>query len=122
MQESVRRALARDRTIDITTTGRKTGQPRRKEIWFHNLDGRIYITGTPGKRDWFANMAAHPEFTFHLKETVRADIPARARPIRSQAERRHVLAGILKRLGRESELDTWVKESPLVEVSLELEG
>ena len=122
MQENVRRALERDRTIDITTTGRKTGQPRRKEIWFHNLGGRIYITGTPGRRDWYANMVAHPEFTFHLKDTVRADIPARARPIQDQGERKHVLAEILKKLGRESELDTWVKDSPLVEVTLELEG
>jgi len=122
MQEDVRRALERDRTIDITTTGRKTGQPRRKEIWFHNLGGRIYITGTPGRRDWFANMAAHPQFTFHLKETVRADIPASARPIRDLAERRRVLAAILKRLGRQSELETWVKDSPLVEVTLESGG
>ena len=118
MEDKTQLALEQDRTIDITTTGCKTGLPRRKEIWFHNLGGRIYITGTPGRRDWYANMVAHPEFTFHLKDTVRADIPARARPIRDQVERRRVLAEILKRLGREGELETWVKESPLVEVKL----
>ena len=32
-------------TIDITTTGRKTGEPRRIEIVFHNIDGRLIITG-----------------------------------------------------------------------------
>ena len=31
MDEAVQQALERDRTIDITTTGRNTGQPRRKE-------------------------------------------------------------------------------------------
>ena len=46
MDESVERALERDRTIDITTTGRQSGQPRRLEIWFHNLDGRIYTERT----------------------------------------------------------------------------
>jgi hypothetical protein len=49
MDEAVKQALERDRIIDITTRGRTTGQPRRTEIWFHNLDGRLYITGTPGR-------------------------------------------------------------------------
>ena len=40
MNAEVSRALEQDRTIDITTTGRKSGQVRRTEIWFHNLDGR----------------------------------------------------------------------------------
>ena len=66
MNDQIRDALAKDRVIDITTTGRVSGEPRRKEIWFHNLDGNLYITGTPGKRDWYANLVAHPEFTFHL--------------------------------------------------------
>src|SRR5437870_1705763 len=80
MDGPVKQALERDRTIDITTRGRKTGQPRRKEIWFHNVEGRLYITGTPGRRDWYANLLAHPEFTFHLKQSVRADLPAVACP------------------------------------------
>ena len=45
MDETIKQALERDRTIDITTIGKKTGRPRRKEIWFHNLDGSLYITG-----------------------------------------------------------------------------
>ena len=56
MDDAVRRALENDLVIDITTTGRKTGRPRRKEIWFHNIDGHLYITGTPGRRDWYANL------------------------------------------------------------------
>ena len=51
MTDEVARALEQDQTIDITTTGRQTGRPSRKEIWFHNLDGRLFITGTPGRRD-----------------------------------------------------------------------
>ena len=41
MDEAVQQALERDRAIDITTTGRNTGQPRRKEIWFRNIEGRL---------------------------------------------------------------------------------
>ena len=72
MDEAVQQALERDRVIDITTTGRKTGQPRRKEIWFHNIEGRFYITGMPGSRDWYANLVAEPRFTFHLKQSAQA--------------------------------------------------
>ena len=46
MDEAVQQALERDRTIDITTTGRNTGQPRRKEIWFHNSGSTISKDGS----------------------------------------------------------------------------
>jgi deazaflavin-dependent oxidoreductase (nitroreductase family) len=121
MDEEVRQALERDRTIDITTRGRKTGQPRRKEIWFHNLDGRLYITGTPGKRDWYANLVANPEFTFHLKQSVRVDLPARATPILDQDSRRDIISRINQKLGGSRDLDAWVRGSPLVEVELQVE-
>ena len=81
MDATIKHALAHDRVIDITTIGRQSGQPRRLEIWFHNLDGAMYITGLPGKRSWYANLVAHPSFTFHLKDSTRADLPARAYPV-----------------------------------------
>jgi deazaflavin-dependent oxidoreductase (nitroreductase family) len=86
MDELVKQALEQGGMIDITTTGRKTGQVRRIEIRFHNIDGHAYMMGTPGRpRDWYANLLAHPEFTFHLKQRMRADLPARATPMLDQA-------------------------------------
>jgi deazaflavin-dependent oxidoreductase (nitroreductase family) len=116
------KALGSDRIIDITTTGRQSGQPRRIEIWFHRLDGKYYITGTPGRpRSWYANLVAHPSFTFHLKQSATADLPATARPVTDPAEREKVLAGILASLSdvpsvAEQALADWVAGSPLVEV------
>ena len=118
MDAAVEQALKQDRTIDITTRGRVSGQPRRKEIWFHNLEGRLYITGTPGQRDWYKNMVANPAFTFHLKGTTQADLAAKATPIVDPSTRREVLAEIDRKVGRGWDVDTWVKESPLVEVEL----
>ena len=117
MEDAVRAALERDRTIDITTTGRHSGAPRRLEIWFFNLEGQIVITGTPGPRDWYANLVARPAFTFHLKESVTADLPARAVPVTDEPTRRQIFARLFPLLGRPAaQLDAWVAESPLVEV------
>lgn len=119
MDAKIKEALEKDRVIDITTTGRKTGAPRRIEIWFHNLDGKLYITGRPGRtRDWYRNMVAHPDFTFHLKNTVQADIPATATPITDVAARREVLARLLPRMNMDDQLEEWVANSPLVELAL----
>jgi deazaflavin-dependent oxidoreductase (nitroreductase family) len=120
MDDHVRDALARDRTIDITTTGRRSGEPRRKEIWFHNLDGAVYITGTPGRRDWYANLLAHPNFTFHLKGSVVADLPARATPVTDPEARRTVLSRILQNIGRTDAIESWMTRSPLVAVTFDV--
>lgn len=125
MGDEVAQALAKDQVIDITTTGRKTGQSRRIEIWYHRLDGKFYITGTPGRpRDWYANLVAHPSFLFHLKQSATADLRASARPVTETAERRKVLDGILATLGEMAtgpgrEPADWVASSPLVEVTFD---
>jgi deazaflavin-dependent oxidoreductase (nitroreductase family) len=119
-EASVRRALERGHTIDITTTGRRTGRPRRIEIVFHNIGGRIYISGTPrrNRRSWLANLEAHPDFTFHLKGRVSADLQAKARVITDEAERRSVLAQVARNWGRD-DVETMVQYSPLIEVTFD---
>ncbi len=119
MDAAVQHALEHGRVIDITTSGRKSGQPRRIEIWFHNLGGQIYITGLPGRRDWYANLRTNPHFIFHLKEGVQADLPAHATLIEDEATRRAVLAQIVQRVGRSNDLETWVAHSPLIAVTFE---
>jgi deazaflavin-dependent oxidoreductase (nitroreductase family) len=117
LDEAVQLALENDRTVDITTAGRNSGEPRRIEIWRYRYDDRTFLSGSPGTRDWYANLLANPEFTFHLKGSAQADLPAVARPITDEAERRQVIAGILEDLGRGSgNLVEWVASSPLAEV------
>jgi deazaflavin-dependent oxidoreductase (nitroreductase family) len=118
MDDRIQGALSRGHTIDITTTGRRSGKPRRVELVFHNFGGRIFISGMPGfPRAWLANLHDHPEFTFHLKGAVSADLPARARVITDTAERREVLAQVA-RAWRRDDLDVMVESSPLVEVEI----
>ena len=119
VDDRVRRALERGHRIDITTTGRKSGRPRRIELVYHNVDGRIYISGRPGwPRGWIANLRADPEMTFHLKgPIVRADLPASGRVILEREERERVLAPIAAAWGYELEL--MVASAPLVEVTFD---
>ena len=121
MNDATKLALGKDRLIDITTTGRKTGQAHRIEIGFHIVEGEMYIIGTPGPRNWLANLIANPRFTFHLKQSLRADLPARATPIFTETRRRAVFAKIAERrqARQPMDLEAWVKGSPLVQVELE---
>ena len=135
MNDAVQQALAitpsspaRDRTVDITTTGRRSGEPRRIEIWFHHIYGKYYLTGIPGKRDWYINLIANPHFTFHLKNDVRADLPATAIPITEEAERRRIFTYIIDDftqpdnpagLSQQPHLEEWMAGSPLVEISFD---
>ena len=64
--DELRQALDTQRTVEITTTGRRTGRPRRIETWRYRADGRYWLTGSPGSRDWYANLLANPDFTLHL--------------------------------------------------------
>ena len=65
-----------------------------------------------------ANLHASPDFTFHLKVGAQADLPARARLIEDERERREVLTRILRQLGGGRDLEAWIAGAPLVEVEL----
>lgn len=121
LDERVRGALARGHTIDITTTGRHSGAPRRIEIVFHNIDGRIIITGLPRRetRAWLRNLRADPRLTIHLKGAVTADLPATAREITDETERRAVFDWVVQHAWRQNDPATMTRFSPLVEVHVE---
>ena len=117
MDDAVRDALATDRTVDITTIGRRSGTPRRIETWLYRAGDRFYLTGLPGPRSWYANVTATPELTLHLKQSVKADLPATARAITDDAERREVIRAIIAELDGDRDYDAWVAGSPLAEIT-----
>jgi deazaflavin-dependent oxidoreductase (nitroreductase family) len=122
MNETIAASLARGHTIDITTTGRRSGLPRRIEIVFHNIDGRLIISGTPRsdrKRAWLLNLETDPDFTFHLKGRVKADLPAKARVITDEGERRAIADWIVANAWRNQDVEAMTAYSPMIEVTLE---
>jgi len=122
MDDKVKAALQQSGSvIDITTTGSKSGEARRIEIVFHNFGGTVYISGfpRPAKRSWLANLEAHPDFTFHLKNDVKADLAATARSITDATERRPILAQVksTQEGWKDVDIEDAVKMAPLVEVT-----
>lgn len=127
IKTAIRDALRKDRTIDIITLGARTGLPRKTEIWFTNVNGRIIICGTPdakgGKgqyspRDWLANLRANPDFTFCLKESVKIELPAKAVEIVDPEDRRYLMSAPETKWYRDQvdSIEDLVNESPIVEV------
>ena len=125
--ETARAALRRDRTIDIITTGARSGLERTTEIWFTNIAGRIIICGTPSadgangprsRRDWLANLKRNPEFLFRFKESVNLKLPAHASIVTEPEDRRSILSAEETRWYREQgfSLEDLVSGAPVVEV------
>jgi hypothetical protein len=131
VKTKIQDALQNDLTIDIITIGAKTGLPRRIEIWFTNVNGRIIICGTPNAkgekgqyspRDWLANLRAHPDFTFCLKESIRIELPATAVEIVDPDDRRYLMSAPETKWYQDQvdSVDELVNGSPIVEVFLEI--
>jgi deazaflavin-dependent oxidoreductase (nitroreductase family) len=109
-------ALASTRTIDLTTFGKRSGLPRRIEIWWFNVGGRFFITGTPGKRDWLANVLTDPRVIVHVNGL---EIEATASLVVNEDSRIQVLTHPNTRwYSTQAELDELVRSSPMVEVHL----
>jgi deazaflavin-dependent oxidoreductase (nitroreductase family) len=122
MDDVIRAALGRSQVIDLTTTGRRSGEARRIEIFLHVLGGRLVISGMPNparQRAWLHNVEANPAVVIHLKTGgMTADLPGTARVIADAAERRELLAGVARNWGR-TDLDVMQEHSPLIEVTIE---
>jgi deazaflavin-dependent oxidoreductase (nitroreductase family) len=108
--------LASIRTIDITTYGRKSGKPRRIEIWWFHVNGRFIITGTPGRRDWLANVRANPSVIVHVDGR---DIEATANLIEERESRLEVFSQPdTSWYSTQAQLDHLVAEAPMIEIDL----
>lgn len=116
--------------MDITTTGRRSGEPRRIEIVFYRFGDTIYLSGIPRAqtRAWLLNLAAEPHLVFHLKHGVVADLPATATVITDPDERRPILSQFAEefnqRRGPDSQwpvavVDDWVENSPLARITFQ---
>ncbi|MCS6769966.1 MAG: nitroreductase family deazaflavin-dependent oxidoreductase [Candidatus Caldarchaeum sp.] len=61
----------KQRTLKITTKGRKTGNPHTVTIWFGvDEKGRMFVASLRN-RDWVKNILANPEVEIKVKDLSR---------------------------------------------------
>ena len=101
-------------TIELTTTGCRSGRPARIEIWWFHIDDRFVITGTPRPRDWMANISSRPEVVIHANGV---DYTAIGRVVDDEVFRRRVLTDPVTSWYRSrADLNAMVTHSPMVEI------
>ncbi len=121
LSEATRAALKQSQVIDLTTTGRRTGQRRRIEICLHTDDGQLFITGMPRAdrtRDWIYNIEADPQVVMHVKQSVVVDVPATARVVTDPDERRPLIEAAARRWGR-TDVPDMLRYSPLIVLTVD---
>ena len=108
--------LAAIDTIDLTTIGRHSGSSRRVEIWWFHIDGRFIITGTPGPRDWYANILDNPRVIIHVGGE---DIDALAIPVLERSSRRSIMTDpTTSWYQTQADLAELVASAPVIELDL----
>lgn len=118
MDEDLLGRMAATRTIEITTVGRRSKREVRTEIWWFHFEERLVITGTPGRRDWLANLQSDPRMTVHV---LGHDLPAVARPVTDGGFRRRFFTQSNQEVAwyrSQAELDQLVENAPMVEILL----
>lgn len=86
--EPVIDAVGREREVELTTYGRKTGRTSRRILWAVADDGRVYVRSGGGLgRDWPRNLLARGEGALHVTGMV---VPVRAHHVTDPARARQV--------------------------------
>ena len=94
----VLQAAAREREVQFTTYGRKTGKPRRVTIWIGTDGQRLYIRSGQGmRRHWPQNLLAKGEGLVRLGK---ADVKVKPRLVTDPAEARAVSAMYRRKYGQ----------------------
>jgi hypothetical protein len=73
---AVTKAVQTEREVELTTYGRKSGNPSRRILWAYGDDDRIFIRSGQGLgRDWPQNLLANGRGVLHVSGM---DVPVRA--------------------------------------------
>ena len=89
---SILDAAAREKEIELTTFGRKTGNLSRRIMWISVVGERLYVrSGLGMTRDWPKNLQANGRAVLHLNGK---ELPVRARHVTDPEEARAMHAPV----------------------------
>ena len=101
----------------LTTTGRKSAEAHRIEIWFGVHDGRIYLmSGGRDRSDWVKNLQTDPLVTIDIAgETHRGVASILTEPSEADTMARMIL---VQKYGKDRDLEKWGRESLAIAIDL----
>ncbi|MBV8716965.1 MAG: nitroreductase family deazaflavin-dependent oxidoreductase [Chloroflexi bacterium] len=83
---------AREKEVEITTFGRKTGNASKRIVWIIVIGPRIYVRSGVGLgRDWPQNLLANGRAILHVDGR---EVPVRARHVTDAEEARSMHAPV----------------------------
>jgi deazaflavin-dependent oxidoreductase (nitroreductase family) len=60
-EADLKQALEGEREVELTVTGRKSGEPSTRPVWFVEQDGKVYLLPVGGSgANWFKNLLRAP--------------------------------------------------------------
>jgi hypothetical protein len=90
-------AAAREREVELTTYGRRTGSPHRTVIWISGDGRRLFVRSGGGLgRDWPRNLLAQDRAVLHVGGL---DVPVRAMHVADPAAARSVTELVIRKYG-----------------------
>ncbi|MBI4201745.1 MAG: nitroreductase family deazaflavin-dependent oxidoreductase [Chloroflexi bacterium] len=111
------RLLTQSPVLDLTTTGRTSGQLRTVELWFAYEQGDVYFL--TGNHHWRRNLEAYPAAEVRIS---RHSFKALLEPVTDQAITiDHVMALFQKKYGDEV-MQRWYEGQEHVVVRLKITG
>jgi deazaflavin-dependent oxidoreductase (nitroreductase family) len=100
MPRATARAPVEPEFLYLTTTGRRSGQPRRIEIWFTRHAGRDYVIAETGRTaHWVRNLIADPRVRWRVGRRTRRGRARVLNPVTDAALRRVVQARSRQKYG-----------------------
>ena len=98
-------SLAQVKTLKLTTTGRKSGQPRTAEIWFVVEGDHLFVqAGKAAQKGWLVNIKSNPQVALDINGTK---LRGRATVITDPPQRDHVLDLVREKYWR-ARLSGWI--------------
>lgn len=83
--------------LTLTTTGRRSGRPRRTPLNYAILDGDVYLLAGFGERtDWYRNLSANPQVTLALPARV---VHGTAAPVLDPADAERAALAVVRNSG-----------------------
>jgi deazaflavin-dependent oxidoreductase (nitroreductase family) len=114
--EELRNALQNTNEVDLTVTGRKSGQESSRPIWFVADGDKLLLLPVSGSdSNWFRNIRANPGIRLAAEG---ADFAAQAEPIEDPGEVDHVVEAFGAKYGSDKVEEYYPKHNVAVEVPL----